>query len=376
LSDLVVDVVIVGGGIDGASAGYELASTCSVAIVEREELAGYHSTGRSAALYTENYGIDTIRALTVASRPALEAPAAAFSAESFLEARGVLWLANRAQAHLLAPALTQAECFTASARIVGEHEIIDLCPLVRPGYAAGAVWEADAKDIDVSSLHQSYLRGFRRAGGRLLLDHEVTGLSREGGPWIVATSRGSIRCEVVVNAAGAWADDVAALAGIERLGLTPMRRTALTIDAPPDLRVAALPCVIDIEEAFYFKPDAGRVLISPADETPTPPTDAQAEDFDVAVAIDRFEQVASLKVKSVRSKWAGLRTFAPDRGPVIGFDSTAAGFFWLAGQGGYGIMTAPASSIAVRSLLTSGRLDEELVSYGLTSLALSPNRFR
>ncbi len=376
MSDLVVDIVIVGAGIAGASAGYELASSCSVAIAEREDLAGYHATGRSAALYTENYGIDVIRALTVASRPVLETPPAEFSAESFLERRGVLWLANQSQRHLLGPALKQAECFTDSARLIAAAEIGELCPLIKPGYAAGAIWEADAKDIDVSLLHQSYLRGFRRSGGRLLLDHQVTGLSREGGRWAVVTSAGTIGCDVVINAAGAWADQVAALAGVERLGLTPMRRTALTIDAPTDLNVAALPCVIDIDEEFYFKPDAGRLLISPADETPTQPADAQADEFDVAVAIDRFEQVASLQVRTVRSKWAGLRTFAPDRGPVIGFDSTAAGFFWLAGQGGYGIMTAPASSIAARSLLTAGKLDEGLARHGLTSIALSPDRFR
>jgi D-arginine dehydrogenase len=372
----VADVVIVGGGIAGASLGYRLAGKRRVAVLEAEDQPGYHATGRSAALYTTTYGNPTIRSLTIASGAFLRSPPAGFAETPILGPRPVLWIGRADQAASLERALAEAQASDDRARACSVEEALALCPALDPSYVAGAILEPGGYDIDVHALHQGYLRGFRQSGGEVVGAARTGRIERDGGGWRVEAGGRSFSCEVVVNAAGAWADEVAALAGLAPVGLTPKRRTALTFDPPPTEGLAGWPCVIDADEAFYFKPDAGRILASPADETPSPPCDAQPEDLDVAITVDRIETATTLKVARIASKWAGLRTFAPDKTPVVGMDPDAPGFFWLAGQGGYGIMTSPALSATAAALILEGGFGETISGPGVSAASLSPARFR
>jgi D-arginine dehydrogenase len=372
----VTDVVIIGGGIAGASLGYRLAGRRRVVILEAEEQPGYHSTGRSAALYTTTYGNLIIRSLTIESGDFLLTPPAGFSETPILSPRPVLWIGRADQAASLARALAEAQASDDRARACSVDEALALCRVLDPGYVGGAILELGGYDIDVNALHQGYLRGFRQAGGEVVNAARASRIERDGDGWRVEAGGQSFSCGVVVNAAGAWADEVAALAGVARVGLTPKRRTALTFDPPPTDGLASWPCVIDADEAFYFKPDAGRILASPADETPSPPCDAQPEDLDVAITVDRIETATTLTVARIASKWAGLRTFAPDKTPVVGMDPDAPGFFWLAGQGGYGIMTSPALGATAAALILEGGFDTSVSGPGVTAAALSPARFR
>jgi D-arginine dehydrogenase len=368
------DVVVIGAGMAGASAAAEIARTRRVVLLERESQPGYHSTGRSAALFSETYGNAVVRALSRASREFLYAPPDGFVEHPLVRTRGSLHIARNDQIAAL-NAFFALPDIAANARLVDAKEAKRLCPLLRDGYAVAAILEPDAADVDVHALHQGYLRQFRARGGVLVTDAGVTALQKKSANWVVATTVGEFGAPVVVNAAGAWADEVAILAGLGPLGITPNRRTALLIDAPHGIDVDALPNTIDIEEKFYFKPDAGKLFLSPADETPSLPCDAQPDEMDVAIAIDRVQQAADIDVRHVRRKWAGLRSFAPDRSPVIGYDERTTGFFWLAGQGGYGIQTAPAASLLASVLVSEGRVPEALAAFGVDEALVSPNRF-
>lgn len=376
MADLKCDVAIIGAGIAGASAAYEIAAAASVLLIEREPQPGYHATGRSAALYTENYGNEIIRALTIASRPFLERPPADFAEHPLVAPRGVLFVGRADQADLSAEGLTAARRLVPSIRGVSQREAVAMCPVLRADYVANAIWEADAMDIDVHGLHWGFLKGFTRRGGQVLSDHDVTALSRVGDGWLIQTPGAQIRARMVVNAAGAWADDIALKAGVAPIGIVPKRRTAITFDAPPGADMAAWPCVIDIAEEFYFKPDAGTLLASPADETPVPPCDVQPEEIDIALTVDRIERATTLDIRRIRNRWAGLRSFVADKSPVIGADGGKDGFFWLAAQGGYGIMTSPAAAKAIASLVLSGAFPKELQHFRLSATALSPDRLR
>jgi D-arginine dehydrogenase len=250
---------------------------------------------------------------------------------------------------------------------------LGICSILRPDYVAAAVIEDDAADVDVHALHQGYLRELRIRGGMLAVDTHVRQLLHRGGQWQVETQGGVLRAPVLVNAAGAWADAVANCAGASPLGIQPCRRTAVLVELPENVRGSAWPMVIDIDETFYMKPDAGLLLISPADETPVEPSDVQPEEIDVATAIDRVENATSLKIRRVRKRWAGLRSFAPDRSPVIGFDPVLRGFFWFAGQGGYGIQTAPAAAKLAAALLRGHAVPPEFAD--IYPAQLSPQRF-
>jgi D-arginine dehydrogenase len=373
----VADVVIVGGGIAGASLGYRLASRGRrVVIAEAEAQPGYHSTGRSAALYTKTYGNAIIRALTIESGRFLLAPPPGFSETPLMSPRPVLWIGREDQAASLEAALAEAKVSDDRARACSVAEALALCPVLDADYLAGAILEPDGYDIDVHALHQGYLRGFRKAGGDVMSDARVQRIARNGSGWDVDADGQRFSCEVVVNAAGAWADELAELAGALPVGLTPKRRTAITFDPPSTNDLAAWPCVLDADETFYFKPDAGRILASPADETPTPPCDAQPEDLDIAITVDRIETATTLQVRRIAAKWAGLRTFASDKAPVVGMDPDAPGFFWLAGQGGYGIMTSPALGAVAADLILEGAFSEAVSGAGVTAASLSPARFR
>jgi D-arginine dehydrogenase len=369
-----VDVIIIGAGIAGASAAYALGGRGRVVLLERESQPGYHTTGRSAALFTENYGNRTIRRLTIASGPFLRRPPAGFAEHSLLIPRGVVTIAREDQlAALDAQAREVAELGTPVERVDGARAI-ELLPLLRPGYVAAALYQPEALDIDVHGLHRGFLRAASAQGGRLICDAEVRMIIRREGLWRVGTPLGAFEAPVLVNAAGAWADEIARLAGVRLVGLQPKRRTAFIFDGPAGLGDHVLPMCLDATEEFYFKPEAGRFLGSLADETPSPPCDAQPEEIDLAIAVERIEAATVFHIRRLTHRWAGLRSFVADHSLVIGEAADAKGFFWLAGQGGYGIQTSPAAGAALAGLIAKGELPPALREAGLGAADLSPNR--
>jgi D-arginine dehydrogenase len=370
------DIVIIGGGIAGAAAGFALAPDHRVILLERETQPGYHSTGRSAALFTEAYGNSAIRALTIASRAFFMAPPPGFAEHKLLTPRGVMMIGRADQKERFELALEEGHRHLKSVTRLTLDEVFARLPVMRRDYVADAYIEPEAMDIDVHAVHRGYLRGMTAKGGRIVTDAEVTGLSRDGAGWRVATRAGEFTAPVVVNAAGAWCDEVAKLAGIAPIGLVPKRRTAITFDPPQGQAIHDWPSMIDVDEQFYFKPDAGRILASPADETPMPPCDVQPDELDIAILVDRLEQATTLQVKRIASKWAGLRSFVADKTLVAGFERGAPGFFWLAGQGGYGIQTSPTMARVAASLIAGKGLPPDLTDLGLTEATLAPARFR
>jgi len=368
------DVLIIGAGMAGASVGARLAGSAKVIVLEREDYPGYHSTGRSAALFSETYGNAPVRALSRASRGFLFSPPSGFTGTALAHMRGSLYVARADQVPDVAAFIGEADVANETHKI-STAEALKLCPILRADYVADAVLEPNAADVDVNALHQGFLRMLRGAGGRVVTDAGVTAIESRAGIWHVRSAAGDFAAPVVVDAAGAWADEIARLAGVPALGITPLRRTALLLEPPAGVAIEGIPNTIDIAEQFYFKPDAGLILLSPADETPSPPCDAQPDELDVAIAIDRIQAATTLDVRRVRRKWAGLRSFAPDRSPVIGYDPKVEGFFWLAGQGGYGIQTAPAASLLAAALIRHESVPSELARFGVTAESVSPMRF-
>ncbi len=370
------DIVIIGGGVAGAAAGFALASRRRVVLLERENQPGYHSTGRSAALFTEAYGNRAIRALTRASRAFFMAPPAGFAEHPLLTPRGTMIIARADQRERFEQSFADAHALVPTVRRITAEEALRLVPVLRPDYVAHAHLEPEAMDIDVHAVHRGYLRGITAHGGRIATDAEVTEIARDGARWRVRSRAGEFAADIIVNAAGAWCDEVAKLAGVAPIGLVPKRRTAITFDMPDPQAIHGWPSVIDVDEQFYVKPDAGRMLASPADETPMPPCDVQPEEFDIAVLIDRLEQATTLQVRRLVSKWAGLRSFVADKTLVAGFDETASGFFWLAGQGGYGIQTSPAMARVAAALIGGQGMPDDLLAMGVTEAVLAPRRCR
>lgn len=368
------DVLVVGAGIAGASAAALLARRRRVLLLERESHPGYHSTGRSAAVYAENYGPAPVGALTRASRSFLYAPPAGFSEASLLTPRGLLTIATEAQWERL-DAKARRLAGQPGVRQLSPTQTCALCPLLRSEYVASALYEPDVADLDADALLQGYLRLLRTRHGRLVTNATVQTLEHARGVWSAQTDAGAFEAPLLVNAAGAWADEVAHMAGAHMIGLTPMRRTAVLVPMPASHKRAHLPMVVDCEEQFYFKTDAGQLLLSPADETPAPPHDVAADEWDVAVAVDRVTRATTLEVRTVTHRWAGLRTFAPDRLPALGFDKSAPNFFWLAGQGGVGLQTAPALAQAVVDLIENGALSADLVAHGVDAAMLDVGRY-
>lgn len=365
------DIIVIGAGMAGASVAATLAGDARVLLLESEAQPGYHTTGRSAALYTCAYGPPVIRALTRASGAFFRNPQSPFVEHPLLRRRGALFVADAGQMETLAvlkgelnDAVQPLDASQARARM----------PLLREGYATAALLDETAADIDVMAVHQHYLKSFGEAGGLLRTSAGVSAMNHDGACWRVDTAQGIFTAPIVVNAAGAWADEVAQLAGANPVGLVPMRRTALLV-APPERLVAdSWPMVVDVDERFYLKPDAGKLLISPADETPSPPCDAQPEEMDVAICIDRIETAFDLSVRRIDHKWAGLRSFVADRCPVVGFDPVAPGFFWLAGQGGYGIQSAPALARVAAALVRGQPIPDDIADEGVSEFALSRQR--
>jgi D-arginine dehydrogenase len=368
---LTADILVIGAGIAGAGVAFELAREARVVLLEAEDRPGYHTTGRSAAVYLKGYGNAVIRELTAASEGFLVAPPEGFASVELVKPRGALSLVRADQLERLAPTLELLHRHVPAARQLAPRAILSLVPALRPDYAAAAIFDPDARDMDVDALFQGYLRGFKDRGGQLLTNASAHAIRRVDGSWEVAAGAHRLSAPIVVDAAGAWADEVAQAAGLAPLGLVPKRRTALIVAPPPAFDVTHWPLVDDIDEQFYFRPEAGKLFCSPADETPVAPHDVQPEELDIAIAVDRIERVLPLNVRCIEHSWAGLRTFAPDKTPIVGFDPRGEGFFWLAGQGGYGIQTAPAMA-----LLASHLVRGEAVPEGLAGLvpALAPNR--
>ena len=370
------EILIVGGGIAGASLASELAGKRNVLLLEREPLNGTHATGRSAALYIHPYGGPAMSMLAKASLPFLAAPPSDF-ALSLLTPRPLVWLARSDQAEAF-------ERLSADFRAAGS-ELTDISPedaaarwpFLDPAYLKDGRLTLDdgCFDIDVHALHSAFLSRFRQAGGTSLTNAEALSFTREGRVWTVRTPAGEFTADIIVNAAGAWADEVASRTGRPPLGLRVTRRT-MVLTSPLEISLPDLPCFVDVSEEFYFKPEGDGLLISPADETRTEPGDAQPEELDVAIAIDRFERATTLEVPSIRQKWAGLRTFAADHEPIMGWDPSAPGLFWLAGQGGAGIMTSPALARLAASLILGDAIPDDLAVAGIRPDDLSPSRFR
>jgi len=365
------DVIVIGAGMAGASVAAELARSRRVILLEREDRPGRHATGRSAALHSEIYGAAPIRALTRASRDAFLSPV---DASPFATQRDCLHIATAEQLPALEAFAALPDVAPAVTRLDGEGARA-LAPLLKPGVVVAALREQAAYDLDVDAIHQHYLRALKACGGVLVCDVALSSLSREDAAWVARWGEHSASAPLVIDAAGAWGDELAALAGVAPMGLQPMRRTIALVDLPDPAASRDWPMVIDIDEQFYFKPSSGQLLLSPADETPMAPCDAWPEELDIAIAVDRIQQVADLDVARVPHRWAGLRTFAPDRTPVVGFDPRAAGFFWLVGQGGYGIQTAPAMARLAAALALGQPAPADLLDQGLDIADLSPGRF-
>ena len=371
------DIVIIGAGIVGASVAYHLtAAGCrSVLLLERESQPGYHSTGRSAAFYSEAYGNAMIRALTTGGRRYFMEPPSGFAETPLLSPRGAMFIGRADQMESLDKQAEEAGALVDSIRRIGAEEARRHVPVLRPDYIAGAVLEPDSMDIDVHAVHQGFLRGLRARGGRVVNDAGVEALTRQGGEWQVTTPAGRFTAPVLIDCAGAWCDEVAALAGAKPVGLVPKRRTVITFAAPGGLEVAGWPLCVDVDEQFYFKPDAGRMLASPCDETPVEPCDVQPDELDIALAVDRIEKATEISVRRIENRWAGLRSFVADKTPVVGYDPAVAGFFWLAGQGGYGIQTSFSMGRVAAALARRLPVPSDLADLGVGEAELSPARF-
>ncbi|MCP3749170.1 FAD-binding oxidoreductase [Pseudomonas sp. SBB6] len=371
------DIVIIGAGIAGASLGYRLADGQRVLMLERESQAGYHSTGRSAAMFMEAYGTPQIQALTRASRAFYESPPPGFCEHALLEPRGCLYVATLEQQALLDSTYAQSLANGTDVTLLDRDAALALVPSLRAEVLAGAVLEPGAMDLDVHALHQGFLRGYRQAGGQLRCNAEVVEGGYHEGHWQLSLADGSrIQARQLVNAAGAWADHVAAVCGIQPVGLQPCRRSAFTFEGPQDQAFSRWPAVIGVDESFYFKPDAGQLLGSPANADPVEPQDVMPEELDVAIGIYNIEAITTLAIRRPSHTWAGLRSFVADGDLVIGHDPQNPAFFWLAAQGGYGIQSAAGASQLACALLLEQPLAATLSAEGVEPQCLSPARFR
>lgn len=369
------DFIVVGAGMAGASVAYELARSASVCLIEAEARPGVHATGRSAALFAPSYGGREIRTITRASRAFFDSPPPGFSEHPLLLPRGNLFIARSDQQGRLNQMVAAIRASGGNVTLIDAHEARERVPLLREGYVAGAALDSAAMDIDVNALHQGFLRGARAAGTVLITGSPVTQVQRLNGVWRIDLHSSTVSAPVLINAAGAWADEIAMRCGAGGMGLQPLRRTAMLVDPPDGIDIQPWPAVIDADEQFYFKPDAGKLLLSPADEILSPPCDARPEELDIAVGVDRVQSALNLEVRRISHRWAGLRTFSADRVPVVGFDAERPGFFWCAGQGGYGIQTAPAMARTAAALAKLESLPADIAEQGLTAQDLSPSRF-
>ena len=374
-----VDIIVIGAGIAGASVGWQLAQAGQrVLVLERENQPGYHTTGRSAALFDEHYGPEQVKALTRASRAFYERPPAGFVEGPLLTPRGMMYVATAAQKPLIDASYAEALKFSPNAQRLNGDALRAIVPVLAENIVDGFV-DDGARDIDVHALHQAYLRGMRQAGGTLWCDAQVNALAFDTATrsWTVTLADGrTAQAAILVNAAGAWADSIGEMAGARAIGLVPARRSAFTFPQPEGVDSAHWPAVFSADESFYFKPDADQLLGSPANADATFPHDVQPEEEDIALGIWNIEQATTLQIRRPSHTWAGLRSFVADGEMVIGWDDTVPNLFWVAAQGGYGIQSAAGYSLLTRNLLLDEPIDEQLLAHGVELEALEPVRLQ
>lgn len=368
------DAIVIGAGIAGASAAYFMAPHARVLVLEREAYAGMHSTGRSAALFSETYGSPQVRALTRAARPFLMQPPAGFAAHPILTRRGATILGRAVQVDDVLALYEAIAPFTRDIELHDTARLLAAVPVLRPEAAQIGLHEPGASDIDVNELHQGFLRGLRARGGQLRLNVDIRAISHGTGGWEVDDGVQAFRAPLLLNAAGAWVDQVATLAGVAPIGITPKRRSAFVFEPPENLATADWPFITSFDESYYFKPDAGLLLGSCANADPVEPHDVQPEDYDIALGIHRIEEATTMTIRRPRRSWAGLRSFVADGDLVGGFAPNAPGFFWVAAQGGYGIQTSAAMGEACANLALGRPLPAPLVDAGLSAAMLAPRR--
>ncbi|MBI2750347.1 MAG: FAD-binding oxidoreductase [Burkholderiales bacterium] len=369
------DFLVVGAGIAGASVAYWLAPHGKTLLLERESQPGYHSTGRSAALFMASYGGPQVRALTLASLPFYADPPEGFSEHPLISPRGALMVAAPGQEDALDAHWQVLLQTSPQARRLTTQEACALVSVLKPEQVVGAALEPDAMDMDVHAIHQGFLRGMRRQGGALACDAEVTSLRHDGGHWHVQAADGRRwTARVLVNAAGAWADELGRLAGAQTIGLQPCRRSAFVFTPPEGVSVEHWPMTYSAGEDWYIKPDAGVLLGSPANADPVPPHDVQPEELDIAMAMHAIGEMTTLSMRRPLRTWAGLRSFVADGGLVGGMDAQVPNFVWVAAQGGYGIQTAPAMGESCATLARGLPLPAHIAAQGLTAGMLEPRR--
>jgi D-arginine dehydrogenase len=370
------DFLIIGGGIAGAGIAYFLAGEGTTMIIEMEDQPGYHTTGRSAAFFAETYGGAKIQPLTTGSKDFFQNPPPEFCDVPLLTKLGAIHIFEadqRTQAENIAEELMQA---LPDVSILERHAVIERAPYLQAASLVGGIDDPDCGSLDVAALHQGYLRGAKQSGASIMVNAGLESAVFEGDRWRVKIRHGEIYTKTLINTAGAWADDIAERSGVKPIGIEPLQRTIVTIANPDELPFNPKgSMIIDVDERFYFKPEGAGYLLSPADETPVAASDAQPDIEDVARAVNYFEAVTGATIRSVEAKWAGLRSFAPDRGPVIGYDVKVPGFFWNVGQGGYGIQTSPAWSRVAASLVLGRELPDDLAGHGCKYEEYSPARF-
>jgi D-arginine dehydrogenase len=368
------DAIVIGGGIAGASVAFFLSQHRKVLLLERESGFGYHSTGRSAAEWTAAHCVGVKRGLALLGEAFFDAPPRGFTDVPLLRRRGNIVFATPGQESLADAFFDEVSSHTPKLRRISPPEALAIVPFLRRERLARCYYEPDNAEIDVNALHQGFLRGLRARGGLTRGSAEMVSAARTGGTWRVELGTEAAEAPTLVNAAGAWADVVADRAGVAPLPVEPRRRTALTFS--PGFDVRDVPPVDEIGSGFYFKASGNALMVCAGDATPSEPCDAQPDEFDVAVAVDRFEQTTTLEIRKIASRWAGLRTFVRDEQPVAGFDADAAGFFWLTGQGGAGIMTSPGLGQVAAALIEERAPPPAAVALGITPEALSPRRLQ
>jgi D-arginine dehydrogenase len=368
------DFLIIGAGIGGVSAAYFLAHTHKVVVLEMEDQPGYHTTGHSVAVYTEAYGPRTIRALAKAGYAFFTRPPAGFSDSALSRPQGFLFVARKDQRKSMEALLRAVQELSPAVHAISPHDAVETVPVLRPAYIDSAFLDPSALALDVAAIHQGYIRGLVTKGGEIVCRAEAHRFERQAGKWHVTTPAGTFSAPVVINAAGAWADVIAGRMGAQPVGLQPMRRTVIAFVPPNSLVDNNWPVVIDVDEDWYFKVDAGTVLASLADETPVAPQDAQPEELDIALTVDRIERATTMQINRIQRSWAGLRSFVADRVTVCGYDPTVDGLFWCCGQGGYGIETSNGMGRATASLATGQGVPEDIAALGVTAADLAPVR--
>ncbi len=370
------DVAIIGGGIAGLSLAYFVSPHRSVVVLEREGALGYHSTGRSAAEFVLRYNAREVCKLAAISKLFFDQPPQGFTEVALLKRRGGVMIANSEKLTRFERVLAEEREATPAIEPLTVEEALAYVPILKSSYVAAAFYDPNFWDIEVENLFQGYVKGARRCGCEILERREILAARHHGGGWIIETAAGEVRAKIVVNAAGAWADPVAALFGVSPLGIVPHRRTAITVDLPASIDATMLPEINEIDEDFYMKPEGGRLLASPADATPCEPSDVQPEEIDVAWAAHYVEEATTVSVRRIFKSWAGLRSFSSDKLPIVGFARDNPHFFWLAGQGGYGILASPALGALGASLLTGTPAPEGFRVEGLDPVLFDPRRFR